>query len=252
MSLRTPVRVAVLMATLFTARIAGAQGSAADHIRAGQREHGAAALRHYELALAADSTSYEAQWRASAAAVEAGEAASGAQQKTLYRTAEQHARRAVTLNPRDAEGHAALARALGRTALTLGTKDRVKYAGDVRAEALEALKYNPRHSAALHIMGMWNAEIMRLNGMSRFMAKNFLGGQVFGTASWKDAVRYMEQAVAVDPDRLVHRIDLAQIYAETGDKAKARATYEFIVSAPASEPADAKYKQQAERALKSL
>jgi tetratricopeptide (TPR) repeat protein len=252
MLVRTCARAAAIATLVLTARAAGAQGSVADHIRLGDQAQGAAALRHFEMAIAADSNSYTAQWKASAAAAEAGEAAPSGEQRTLYRSAERYARRAVQLNPRDAEGHAALARALGRTALTLGTKDRVKYAGNVRAEALEALKYNAGHASALHIMGMWNAEIMRLNGMSRFMAKNFLGGQVFGTASWKDAVRYMEQAVSVDPDRLVHRIDLAEIYADTGDKAKARATFEYIVKAPAVEPADAKYKQQAERALKSL
>jgi Tfp pilus assembly protein PilF len=62
----------------------------------------------------------------------------------------------------------------------------------------------------------------------------------------------MEQAVASDPNRLVHRIDLAEIYADAGDKAKARTAYEHVVRAPAVDPADAKYKQQAERALKSL
>ncbi len=252
MLLRTCARAAAIAAVVFTARVAAGQGSVAEHIRMGDQVQGAAALRHYEMALNADSNSYVAQWKASGAAAEAGEIAPAAEQKKLYRLAERYARRAVEINARDAEGHAALARALGRTALTLGTKERVKYAGNVRSEAIEALKYNPRHSAALHIMGVWNAEIMRLNGISRFMAKNFLGGQVFGTASWKEAVSYMEQAVAVDPDRLVHRIDLAEIYADKGDKAKARSTFEYIVNAPAVQPADAKYKQQAERALKSL
>ena len=252
---RRLVRSLVLVATLSAVRAAGAQG-VADHIRLGDRETAAhnvtAALRHYEAAVAADSANYEARWKASRSAVEAGEVAGEGDQRRLYRLAEQHARRAVTVNPRDAEGHVALARALGRTALAAGPRDRVKYAADVRSEALEALKYDPRHAAALHIMGVWNAEVMRLNGMSRFMAKNFLGGKVFGSANWKDAVRYMEQAVQVDPQRLVHRFDLAEIYADAGDKAKARATYEFVANAPAVEPADARYKERAQRALKSL
>ena len=257
MSMSTSVRSAALAVALLTARVAGAQGTAADHIRMGDREQAShnveAALRHYEMAVGIDSSNYEARWKASRASVEAGEAASAASAKrTLYRSAERHARRAVAANPQDAEGHVALARALGRTALTLGTRDRVKYAGDGRAHALEGLKYTPRHAGALHIMGVWNAEIMRLSGVSRFMAKNFLGGKVFGSASWKDAVRYMEQAVEVEPKRLIHRIDLAEIYADAGDKAKARAAFEHVVRAPASEPADAKYKQRAERQLKSL
>jgi hypothetical protein len=66
----------------------------------------------------------------------------------------------------------------------MSSRDRVRFAGDVRTHAMEALKYNPRHAGAMHVMGMWNAEVMRLNGVSRFMAKNFLGGRVFESASW--------------------------------------------------------------------
>ena len=256
MFVRFSARAAVVAAALLAARGASAQGTAADHIRIGDREHAAhkaaSAYKHYEMAVAIDSNSYEAQWKASRNAVEAGEVASGAQQRTLYRAAERHARRAVQINPRDAEGHVGLARALGRTALAVGKRERVKYAGEVREHALEALKYDPRHAGALHIMGVWNAEIMRLSGVTRFMAKNFLGGQVFDSASWKDAVRYMEQAVAVEPNRLIHRIDLAEIYADAGDKAKARAAFQHVVNAPAVQPADAKYKQQAAQALRSL
>ena len=250
------VRTALAAAVILASRGADAQGTAADHIRIGDREHAAhnvaAAYSHYEMAVGADSASYEAAWKAARDAVEAGEIAPAAEQRTLYRAAERHARRAVKLNPRHAEGHVSLARALGRTALSVGKRERVKYAAEVRDEAMLALKADPRHAGALHIMGVWNAEIMRLSGVTRFMAKNFLGGKVFETASWPEAIRYMEQAVAVDPARMVHRIDLAEIYADAGDKAKARATYQQVVRAPAVEPADAKYKQRAEKALRSL
>ena len=49
----------------------------------------------------------------------------------------------------------------------MGTRDQIKYAGEVREQALEALKFNPKHPGALHVMGVWNAEVMRLNGISR-------------------------------------------------------------------------------------
>ena len=56
----------------------------------------------------------------------------------------------------------------------------------------------------------------------------------------------MEQAVQAEPNRLIHRIDLAEIYADVNDKAKAREQVDFILKAPASEANDAKYKRQAE------
>ena len=251
MSLRHVLAAAALCAAPLAATpTRAAAQTVAEHVAAGDKEHltnPTAALKHYEAALAAGPRDYAALWKASIAAVDAGEATEDAgRRKELYKQGETYARTAVEVNPNDADGHFALARALGRTAQSLGSRDRVKYAGEVRAHALDALKYDPRHAGALHVMGVWNAEVMRLNGMSRFMAKNFLGGKVFNEANWKNAQQYMEQAVQAEPNRLVHRIDLAEIYADVGDKAKAREQVDFILKAPAGEANDAKYKRQAE------
>jgi FimV-like protein len=100
---------------------------------------------------------------------------------------------------------------------------------------------------------MWNAEVKRLNGFELFFARRFLGGGVLGQANWKDAVRYMERAVAVDPDRLVHRLDLAQIYADIGEQEKARASFESVINATTrTDFNDPLYKKQAEERLKRL
>ena len=106
---------------------------------------------------------------------------------SLYQLGEQYARRAVQADPSSTMTHFALARALGRRALSLGVRERVKYAGEVRKEALESLKIDSTNPGSLHIMGMWHANVMRLNGIARFLAKNLLGGRVFDEANWKDA-----------------------------------------------------------------
>lgn len=250
------LRTAALVAICALAPTAGAQ-TATEHIAAGDREYAslkpATALPHYEAAIAADAKNYEALWKASRTAVDIGEMEANADvRKQTYRNAEQYARRAVEANPADAEGHFHLARSLGRTALSLGKRERVKYAGEVRAHALQALERNPKHAGALHVMGMWNAEIMRLSGLQRFAAKNLLGGKVFGQANWREAVRYMEAAVAAEPERIVHRIDLGEVYEDVGDKGKAREQYEFIARAAVLDAKDPTYKRQAEDRLKKL
>jgi tetratricopeptide (TPR) repeat protein len=250
------LRTAALLALCALAPTAGAQ-TATERIASGDREYAAlkpsAALPHYEAAAAADEKNYEALWKASRTAVDIGEMEANAEtRKQIYKNAEQYARRAVEANPADAEGHFHLARSLGRTALSLGKRDRVKYAGEVRTHALQALERNPKHAGALHVMGMWNAEIMRLSGIQRFAAKTLLGGKVFSEANWKEAVRYMEAAVAAEPERIVHRIDLGEIYEDIGDKAKAREQYQRIVRASVMDAKDPTYKQQAEERLKKL
>ncbi len=201
----------------------------------------------------AEPTSYAELWQAAAVAVDEGEfERRDGVRSALFAKATTYARRAVAINPNDPEGHFQLARAVGRTALALGPRERVKYGIEVREHALDALRLKPLHPGALHVMGVWNAEIMRLGGFTRAVAKTFLGGQIFGSASWAEAVRYLEQAVQVEPDRLVHRLDLARIYRDMGRTTDARRTYGAAIAIADSDPNDATYRQQAGDELRRL
>lgn len=230
---------------------AGALVAAGD--RAYEAQQVAAALAQYESAISADSTHYEALWKASRSAVDLAEyEPDAARKQALFDQAERHARRAVAVNANDAEGHFAMARALGRVALTKGARDRVRYATQVRESALRSLELNPDHPGALHVLGRWNAEVMRLSGITRFFAKNLLGGQVFDEASWEDARRYLERAVAVDPQRLVHHLGLAEIYLDLDEDEKAREQLMLVVNGAASEFNDPHYKREAKALLEEI
>ena len=231
--------------------------TAAEHIALGDKEqvamHAPSALHHYEEAIKVDPRSYEALWKATREAVDVGEYnADDKERERLYATAELYARRAVDVNDRDAEGYAQLARALGRKALSLGKKEQVKYAGEVRTAALKALELNPKHPAALHVMGKWNYEVLRLGGITRFMAKTFLGGKVFDSAKWDDAQRYMEESTAVDPGRLIHHLDLARVYAARDNKDKAREQYDFVIKGTPTDFNDRKYQAEAAEEIKEV
>jgi|SRR5687767_6609587 len=247
------MRVGLFIATLLSGPL-GAQ-TAAEHIVIGDREHAAmnaaSALQHYQAAIQADANNAEALWRSSREAIDLGEF-DDAKRDSLYRLGEQYARRAVQADPRSSMAHFALAKALGRRALSLGARERVKFAGEVRKEALEALALDSTNAGALHVMGRWHANVMRLSGVSRFVAKNILGGKIFNEANWKDAVAYMERAVALDPERVVHRLELASIYADNGNKAKAREVYQAALQLKPIEYNDKHYLELAERGLREL
>lgn len=240
---------------LLVASVAGAQ-TAADHIALGDKEYVAmnapAALQHYEEAIKLDPKNYEALWKGSRSAVDLGSFERDDDKRAAYfKEAELDARRAVEANPGDAEGHFNLARSLGKNALTQGPRSRIKYAKDVRNEALECLKINPKHAGCLHVMGMWNAEVMRLNGFTRMLAKNFLGGKIFDSANWSEAKRYMEESVAAEPDRIVHHVDLAGVYRDMGDKAKAKAEWQVAMKLPNRDYNDRHYKAEADAGLRA-
>ena len=209
----------------------------------------AGALREFEAALARDSSNYEAHWRAAMTLGLLGDTfplkAKSPLRDSLYARAERHARRAVRTNPAGAEGHVALAASLGRAAILVGPEERVRRAGLIREEALRALAINPRQDEAHHVLGRWNAEVMRLPGVSRFFAKHFLGARVFNEASWPRAIHHMEQAVKIAPTRIAHRVGLADIYADTKDRRRAEEHLRVADSLPVREAMDPNYKEQA-------
>jgi len=206
------------------------------------------AMRHFQAALDHDSTSYEANWRGALTLLDLGEqipaSSKSKQRDTLYSLAERYATRAVAANPRGADGHFALAAATGRVALTLGTQERIRQAGLIRNEALRTIELNPRHDGAYHILGRWNAEIMRLSGLSRFFAKNFLGAGVFKEASWSNAIANMQKAVELDPGRIYHHLELAQIYIDRKRLPDAETELHAVDSLPVREVMDSVYKRQ--------
>jgi len=249
-------RLLVPAALLLLASAAGAQG-AATHIALGDRDYAAlnatGALSHYSEAIKLEPSNYEALWKASRSAVDrASYDEMGSSQARLFGTAETYARSAVAANPKDAEGHFQLALALGKRALSLGAKQRIRYATEVRSHALDCLRLNPKHAGCLHVMGVWNAEVMRLNGLARLIAKNLLGGKILGSASWADAQRYLEESAAVEPNRIVHHLDLAAVYKDRKNPDRARVEYQAAISLPVSDYNDRRYQAEARNALRNL
>lgn len=226
--------------------------SVADHVAMGvaanEAHDPATAIQHFEVALEQDSSSYEANWRAALTLLDLGEllpdSLRRAHQDSLYSLAQRHATRAVASDSTGADGHFALAAAVGRGSLTLGQDARIRQARVIRREALRAIELNPEHDGAYHVMGRWNAEIMRISGISRFFARNFLGAGVFKQASWKKAISNMEKAVELDSGRIYHRLELARIYADRKRGADAEAQLHMVESLPAREVMDSIYKRQ--------
>jgi tetratricopeptide (TPR) repeat protein len=88
--------------------------------------------------------------------------------------------------------------------------------------------------------------------LSRFFAKSFLGAGIFGKASWEAAISYMEKAVALDPGRIYHRLDLAEIYVDRKRYADARSQLDQIASLPDRELMDPEYRKQAQGLAKKI
>ena len=255
------MRIATLvLATLLCTAPAIAQ-TADEHVAMGDEAYESVdpegALRHYQAALELDSDHYESLWRAARSAVDMGKLLEEQKEQknvrdSLYVLAIGYARQAVAANADGADGHFMLANAVGRAALTKGPRERVRFSNIVRTEALRAVELDSLHDGAFHVLGRWHAEIMRLPGFAKFVAKTFLGGKIFDEASWENAVRHLERAVELLPRHIHHHLDLAEAYIDSDDPGSARPHLRQIAELPVANVMDPLYKQQAAELLQKI
>ena len=102
------------------------------------------------------------------------------------------------------------------------------------------------------MLGAWNAEVERLGSFQRFFAKTLFGGGFLSKANWDDAVAHLERAVAIRPDWIFHRLELAQIYADVGAYSKAREQLSAIPALPTQDVLDPQYRREAADLLEKI
>jgi hypothetical protein len=213
--------------------------------------HPAEAAGRFEALALGDSGDGEARWRAAIALTEAAAAmttkAERPRRDSLNARAEEHARRALSLDSTGVWPAFALGLVLGNTALTKGIKARVRMAVEVRRLALRALAADSMHDGAHHLLGRWHAEVRRLSGFERLIAKTILGGGVFGQASWDAARAHLERAVALDSTRIFHRLDLAAVCIDLEDYACGAAELRQVAELPERVAMDGTYKREGAR-----
>ena len=218
----------------------------------------AVALRHFQAAVTLDSTNYEANWKAARAIADVAKQIEGnadslkKRRDSLYTVGRGFAERAIRADSMGADGHYALAMVLGRLSRTKGSKERVRYAKLIYDEATRAVTLNPNHDGAHHVLGAWNAEVKRLSGIQRFFAKALFGGGFMSAANWEDAVKHLERAVALNPQHIYHRLELAEVYTDLEQYTKAREQLNIIPTLPIRDVLDAQYKEDAAALLADI
>jgi len=234
--------------------------TAAEHIARGDSAqpflHPDVALRHYQAALALDSLSFEANWKAARAISDVAKQLLGDSLKdrrdSLYSIGRTYAERALRADSTRAEGHYAMALVLGRLSRTRGGKERVRFAKIIFDEATRAVQIDSTLDPAYHILGAWHAEVKRLSGFTRFFAKMLFGAGFMSRANWDDAVKNLERAVALNPRHIYHRLELAEVYEDIGQYSKAREQYDTIATLPIGDAMDDYYQREAAEHLAEI
>jgi tetratricopeptide (TPR) repeat protein len=216
----------------------------------------AAALEFYRAAHLANPRDYEAVWKFARSQVDVAKMlvddSEAGLRDSLYGVAVAMAQGAVYMDSLDAEGHAILASAIGQLSRTKGGRERVRFGKEIYEEAAKAIELNPEHDGAHHVMGAWHAEVTRLSGVTRFLAKTFMGGGFMDKASRDSAVVHLTTATEIKPEYIFHHLELAEVLIDLERYDEARSELRLVLDLPFSEVADPLHKDTASALLEDL
>jgi tetratricopeptide (TPR) repeat protein len=165
--------------------------------------------------------------------------------KEILREAEGHAREAVVDHEDNVGRRFALAAVLGMRADREGGRTKVKAASALYEELDVVLALDQDHAEAHYMMGRLHAGVRRMNGVTRWIATNLLGGDTLKKASWEEAERHLAFAVTHAPEVPDHHLQLARVYRDTGRPELAIPELEHVLAMDLDSPMEREARQEA-------
>jgi tetratricopeptide (TPR) repeat protein len=135
-------------------------------------------------------------------------------------TALEYAQRAVALAPKDPEAQLALAISYGKMQPIEGTKQRVANSSLIKIAVDKVIALDPNNDVAWHVLGRWYLALADVSPVKRAWVRVAYGK--LPPAKYEDAVRCFKEAIALNPNRLMHYIELGRTYAQMGRCEEAR------------------------------
>jgi tetratricopeptide (TPR) repeat protein len=158
--------------------------------------------------------------------------------------------RAAAAGPQDCDAQLATAITLGKMLPYLPTKEQIAASPRIKESVDKALQLDPRNDTAWHILGRWHRVLADVNAVKRALAQVLYGGLPKGSLT--EAERAMKKAIELNPNRLMHYVELGRIYAQMGRKDEAREFINKGLGMPDTEKDDPETKQRGRETLAKL
>ena len=161
-----------------------------------------------------------------------------------------YSQRAATAGPQDSDAQLATAITLGKMLPYMPTKEQVAASPKIKESVDKALQIDPKNDTAWHILGRWNRVLADVNVIKRALAGIIYGSLPKG--SNEEAEYDMKRAIELNPNRLMHYIELGRVYAQMGRKDDARQFINKGLAMPDAEKDDPETKQRGRETLQKL
>lgn len=160
------------------------------------------------------------------------------------------AERAVTAAPDSARARLSVGICLAKNFPYVDNQTKVNYSRRLKEETERAIALDPKQDLAYHMLARWHFEVADMNFILRGIAKLVYGGLPKGTL---DAARAnFEHAIALAPQRIIHRHQLAQTLLALRQKADALAQLQRCLTLAPADPDDAEAQLAAAQQLREL
>ncbi len=177
---------------------------------------------------------------ARAASYFAGYQAKDSEKADWFGRAEAAARRAIQADGSNAEAYFELARAQGRLSQYRGILESLGLASGIKENLDRTIRLNPRHAGAKVALALWHHSLI---------SKNV--GWLYG-ANGNQILPLFNEAIQLEPQIIIHKVELAGVLAAQGKKEDARKQYEAALAIPPKTAADRYDLERARREMAAL
>ena len=158
--------------------------------------------------------------------------------------------KAAALDPKDSEAQLSPAITYGKMLPLQSNQTQVDATPLIKIAVDKALLLNPRNDSAWHVLGRWHQSLANIGSVKRAFGEMFYGGLPIGTNA--EALKCFDKAIAINPHRLRHYVELGRTYAQMGDHANARKYLLKGLSMPNTENDDPEVKRLGRESLALL
>ena len=164
----------------------------------------------------------------------------------LGNMAVEYAKRAAAIDPKDPDAQLAVAISYGKIQPYEGYRQRFDAVHVIKSAADKTIELDPHNDLGWHVLGRWYQGLAEVDPLHRTLAQA-LGGLPPGT--YQDAATCFEKAIQLNPNRLMHYIELGKVYVAMGKKEEGCRLIQKGLAMQNTEKDDAETKVEGEEVL---
>ncbi len=161
-----------------------------------------------------------------------------------------YSQQAAALGPHDAEAQLSPAITYGKMLPYQGSGEQVESTAKIKESVDKALKLDPHNDTAWHVLGRWHQGLAGIGTVKRTLGRLIYGALPESTN--EEAIKCFDKAIALNPHRARHHIELGRTYAQAGNAEEARRHIEQGLAMPNTEKDDPEVKAKGQETLANL